>query len=227
MTIKQFLYSSVGTKAVMALTGLFLSIFLIEHLYGNLLLFYNDGGNAFIEYSHTLVHSLFIRIVEIFLFASLIAHVAQAIRITRQNSEVRPVKYSVYKVKETSTWFSRNMGITGSVILFFIVVHLWQFFVPYRITGTVGGEGQVNVAQEVKEAFQNGWYAALYLVSVAFLAFHLNHGFQSSFRTLGLNNRKYENVISLAGSIFAFVIVGAGFASFPILFYFGIAGSTF
>ena len=227
MTIDQFINSSLGRKTVMAATGLFLCAFLVEHLYGNLLLFYSDGGQAFIEYSHDAVHSILIRTIEVVLFVAIIIHVVQAVYLTKQNSDARPVKYAMYKVGETSNWFSRNMGITGSVILFFIVVHLWHFFVPYRITGTVGDGGEMNVAQAVKVAFQSGWYVLLYVVSVLFLSFHLNHGFQSTFRSLGLNNRTYEKVLSLTGSFFAFVIVGVGFASFPILFYFGIAGTTF
>lgn len=227
MTIDQFINSSLGRKTVMAATGLFLCAFLVEHLYGNLLLFFNDGGTAFVEYSHDAVRSIIIRIIEVVLFVSIILHVVQAVYLTRQNSNARPVKYAVYKVGETSTWFSRNMGITGSVIFFFIVVHLWHFFVPYRITGTVGEEGEMNVAQAVKVAFENGWYVILYVVSTAFLAFHLNHGFQSAFQSIGLNNKKYAQVLSLTGTFFAFGIVFVGFASIPVLFYFGIAGSTF
>ncbi len=227
MTLDQFINSSLGKKSVMAATGLFLCVFLVEHLYGNLLLFYTDGGEAFIEYSHTLVHSLFIRIVEVILFAAIILHVVQAVYLTKQNSDARPVKYAVYKVNETSSWFSRNMGLTGSFVLFFIIVHLWHFFVPYRITDEVGGEGQVNVAQAVKIAFQDIRYVLIYLVGISFLAFHLNHGFQSAFRSLGMSNTKYAPVLSIAGSVFAFGVVGIGFASIPVLFYFGIAGTTF
>ena len=227
MTIDQYINSSIGKKTVMAATGLFLCLFLVEHLYSNLLLLFTDGGVAFTEWSHTLVHNMFIRVVEVFLFAAIILHVVQAIYLTKQSSDARPVKYKVYKVNETSSPFSRNMGITGSLILFFIVVHMWQFFVPYRIMDTVGGEGQVNVAQTIKEAFQNPWYVLLYVVSATFLAFHLNHGFQSAFTTLGLNSKKYKGLISLFGSFFAFVFVGFGFSIIPILFYFGIAGTTF
>ena len=226
MTLEQFITSSLGRKTVMAATGLFLCVFLVEHLYGNLLLFFSDGGAAFVAYSHDAVHSIIIRSIEVFLFVAILLHVVQATYLTRQNSVARPVKYAVYKVNETSSWFSRNMGITGSLIFFFIVVHLWHFFVPYRITGTVGGESSTNVAQAVKEAFQNGWYVSLYVVAVVVLSFHLNHGFQSAFRSLGLNSKKYTQLLSLFGSFFAFIIVGVGFASFPILFYFGIAGST-
>ena len=227
MTLNQFIKSSLGQKTIMAASGLFLCVFLVEHLYTNLLLFANDGGIAFNEASHSMVHSIFIRIVEVLLFVAIAVHVAQAISITRQNANARPVKYAVYKVNETSSWFSRNMGLTGSLIFFFIVVHLWHFFVPYRITNEVGGDGQNNLAQAVKYAFQNGWYVLIYVIGILFLSFHLNHGFQSAFRSLGLNNKKDAPVLSIAGSVFAFVIVGIGFASMPILFYFGIAGTTF
>src|ERR1035437_2677443 len=226
MTIQQFINSSLGRKTVMAATVLFLCVFLVEHLYGNILLFFTDGGAAFVAYSHDAVRSIIIRSVEVFLFAAILLHIVQATYLTRQNSVARPVKYAVYKVNETSSWFSRNMGITGSLILFFTVVHLWQFFLPYRITGDIGGEGQMNVAQAVKEAFHNGWYVLLYVAAVTVLSFHLNHGFQSAFRSLGLKSKKYAKLLSLTGSFFAFIIVGVGFASFPILFYFGIAGST-
>ncbi len=211
----------------MASTGLFLCAFLVEHLYGNLLLFFNDGGEAFVAYSHDAVHSILIRTIEIFLFISILLHVVQAIRLTKQNANARPIKYTAYQVGETSNWASRNMGLTGSLILFFIVVHLWHFFVPYRISDTVGGEGQINIAQAVKAAFQDGRYVLLYVVSVLILSFHLSHGFQSAFRSLGLNSKKYSSLLSIAGTVFAYGIVGIGFGSFPILFYFGIAGNTF
>lgn len=227
MNPAQFLNSSLGRKSIMAATGLFLCAFLVEHLYGNIFLLYNDGGETFNEWSHTLVHSLFIRIVEVVLFAAIIIHVAQAIRLTRMNAQARPVKYAVYKVNETSNWFSRNMGITGALIFFFIVVHLWHFFVPYRITDEVGGEGQLNLAQAVRAAFQQGWYVLIYVVSIMLLAFHLNHGFQSAFHSLGLNNKKYTPILKIAGSAFAFGLVGVGFSSIPVLIYFGIAGTTF
>lgn len=224
MTISQFLNSGPGRKAVMALTGLFLCIFLLEHLYGNLLLFFNDGGAAFIQYSHDAVRNILIRIIEVVLFVAIIMHVSMAIRQTKKNSDARPVKYAVYKVNETSSWFSRNMGLTGSVILFFLVIHLYSFFVPYRIKGLEEGE---NIAHMVKVAFENGWYVLLYVISCLLLAFHLNHGFQSAFRSLGLHSKKHEKLLMISGTIFAYIIVFVGFASIPVLFYFGIAGNSF
>ena len=215
--MNNFLNSSLGRKVVMAATGLFLCLFLVEHLYGNLLLYAGDGGQAFNDYSHDAVHSILIRTIEVVLFVAIVLHVLQAIVLTRQNAQARPVKYAVMKVNETSSWFSRNMGITGSIIFFFLVVHLKHFFVEYRITGLPMGE---TIAHEVAEAFTNPWYSLVYVVSVLFLAFHLNHGFQSAFQSIGLNNKKYAPVWKMAGTGFA-ILIGIGFASFPIIFYFG------
>jgi succinate dehydrogenase / fumarate reductase cytochrome b subunit len=219
--LKNTLNSSLGKKYVMAATGLFLCIFLLEHLYGNLLLYKSDGGEAFNQYSHDLVHSILIRIVEVVLFASIILHVYQALKLTNENNSARKIKYAVSKVDETSNWFSRNMGLTGSLILFFIVVHLYTFFVPYRITHEV-----TNSALAVKTAFKSGVYSLFYVIAVGILGFHLNHGFQSAFQTLGFNNKNYMPLLKQIGTGFA-VLITVGFASFPILFYFGLVGQTF
>lgn len=206
----------------MALTGLFLIMFLLEHLYGNLLLFANDGGEAFVEYSHTMVHSILIRGVEIILFLAIILHVIQAVNLSRKNAAARSVGYHSNNMGNSSTWASRNMGITGSIILFFIVVHLANFFVPYRITGMEAGE---TVAWEVKEAFQNIYYVILYVVSTILLGFHLSHGFQSAFQTLGLNDKGYAKILKTISTGFA-IFITIGFGSFPVLFYFNLVGQS-
>jgi succinate dehydrogenase / fumarate reductase cytochrome b subunit len=218
--LSKVLNSSVGRKAVMAVTGLFLCVFLLEHLYTNLLLFYGDGGVAFNEASHSMVHSIFIRIVEVVLFAAILIHAFQALALTRSNAAARPIKYVVSRTDETSTWMSRNMGLTGSIIFFFIVVHIYHFFTPYRITHTVGGVNQETLAYEVMEGFENPIYAILYLVSVILLAVHISHGFQSAFQTLGLNSKNYAGLLRKGGYIFA-IVVGIGFALFPIIFFLG------
>lgn len=218
--MNKFLSSSLGKKAVMAASGLFLCIFLLEHLYTNVSLFYGDGGVEFNETSHSMVHMLIIRIIEIVLFAAIVIHVIQATVLTKQNSDARPVKYAIDGASSTSSWISRNMGLTGSVILFFIVIHLYNFFVPYRITDTVGHEGQMTLAQSVAEAMGNPVYAGLYLVSIIILAYHISHGFGSAFQSLGLNNKKYTPVLKKASAAFA-ILVLIGFASFPIIFFTG------
>ena len=220
--IKQYLLSSIGKKAIMAFTGLFLCLFLIEHIYGNVLLYAGDGGVAFNDYSHSACHNIIIRIIEVFLFAAIILHVYQAIVITRDNAKARPIKYAVSTSTAGSSWFSRNMGITGSVIFFFIVIHLYNFFLPYRITDM---PNNVTLAMLVKAAFHNIYYCCIYVTGVTFLFFHLSHGFRSAFHTLGLNDKKYTPVWKAVGTGFAW-LMWLGFISFPILFYFGLAGTT-
>jgi succinate dehydrogenase / fumarate reductase cytochrome b subunit len=214
----KFLTSSIGKKTVMALSGGFLILFLLEHLYTNVTIYFGDGGASFNEASHSMVRMIIIRIIEIVLFLAIIIHVAQALILTRDNARARPIKYAVNGVNETSSWVSRNMGFTGSIIFFFIVVHLYNFFVPYRITGTVGGEGANSIAHDVVSALENPMYAALYLISVIFLALHLSHALYSSLHTFGLDNKKYSPMLKNVSIGFA-LLMGIGFGSFPILFY--------
>lgn len=211
-------YTSVGRKLLMALTGLFLVLFLLEHLYGNLQLYKMDGGKAFNEYGEFLVGNIIIRTVEYVLFFSIIAHIIDALYITQQNKKARPVGYAVSHQAQNSTWFSRNMGLTGTIILVFLVVHLKTFFVTHRF-----GHPETSMAYDVASAFQSNWYAALYLVSMVLLGAHLNHGFQSAFQTIGWNNHKYRVAIKTAGTLIALLFM-VGFASFPVMFYFDIFG---
>lgn len=215
--MNKFLTSSLGKKAVMAATGLFLCLFLVEHLYTNISLFYGDGGVEFNETSHSMVHMLIIRIIEVVLFLAIILHVVQAIILTKQNNAARPIKYAV-ETSVSSSWISRNMGLTGSVIFFFIVVHLYNFFVPYRITGEIGADSTMTLAQKTADALGNPLYAGLYVLSVVILAWHISHGFQSAFQSLGLNNKKYTPVLKMVSAGFA-ILMGIGFAAFPIAFY--------
>jgi succinate dehydrogenase / fumarate reductase cytochrome b subunit len=110
------------------------------------------------------------------------------------------------------------MGLTGSVILVFLVVHLKTFFVPHRIEGV-----DSSMAMDVASAFQSPLYALLYVVSMVLLAAHLNHGFQSAFQTLGWNNHKYSGLLKGIGSGFALLVL-VGFSSFPVIFHFDICG---
>ena len=109
-------YTSVGRKMVMALTGLFLCLFLLEHLYGNLLLYKLDGGEAFNEFSHFMAGNMIIRTIEIGLFAGILIHAIDGLFLTFSNKKARPVGYAVNHQSKNSSWFSRNMGLTGSII---------------------------------------------------------------------------------------------------------------
>jgi succinate dehydrogenase / fumarate reductase cytochrome b subunit len=162
--------------------------------------------------------NLLIRAIEYVLFAGFIIHIVDALLITIQNRKARPVGYSVNHQSHNSTWFSRNMGFTGSIILFFLIVHLRTFFFPHRF-----GAPENSMAYDVASAFQSNWYSALYLVSMVLIGAHLNHGIQSSFQTLGLNNFKYRRTLKSMGTLLALLIM-VGFASFPVIFYFDLFG---
>ena len=211
-------YTTVGRKLVMALTGLFLFLFLLEHLYGNLLLYKIDEGRSFNDFSEFMSGNIIIRTIEYALFAGFFIHIIDALYLTYTNKKARPVGYSVYHKAQNSSWFSRNMGFTGIIILIFLVIHLRSFFIPHRF-----GEPENSMAYDVAAAFQSNWYAALYLVSMVLLGAHLNHGFQSAFQSLGVNNLKYKKPIKTTGSVLSLLIM-TGFASFPIIFYFDLFG---
>ncbi len=212
----------------MGLTGLLLCLFLVVHLSGNLLLFSSDGGRAFNEYTVFMTTNLLIRGAEIGLVAGFLAHIILALGLTRKNSAARPVKYAVTKVNETASIYSRNMGVTGSIILIFLILHLKTFWFTYKF-----GEIPVMVYDDgvelkdmyfvVQAAFTQWWYSGLYVIAMILLGAHLNHGFQSAMRSLGLNNKSFAPILTIIGSAFA-IVMTVGFSLFPILFFFGIVG---
>ncbi|WP_306550436.1 succinate dehydrogenase cytochrome b subunit [Daejeonella sp.] len=124
--------SSLGKKLVMALTGIFLCTFLVVHLVGNLQLFKDDAGQAFNAYAYFMTHFGPIKIVSYLLYASIIIHAVYALLLTAGNKKARPVAYAVQKGGQNSPWSSRNMGILGTILLIFIVVHMGDFWWKYH-----------------------------------------------------------------------------------------------
>ncbi len=210
-TIARVFSYSVGRKLIMAATGLFLIIFLVEHLIGNFLLLKGDGGAAFIEYSASMVHNLLIRIVEILLFAAIVVHVIDGFALFLSGRQKRSQRYAVRN--KSASWTSRNMIVTGTVILIFLVVHFYTFFVPYRVIGT-----DATIYDLVIEAFSNPYYTAFYVLAFLFLGLHLKHAFISSLQTLGLRHLKYDRLLQIIGTLYA-VFVPAGYALIAIYIY--------
>jgi succinate dehydrogenase / fumarate reductase cytochrome b subunit len=217
----RFIDSSVGKKLVMALTGLFLILFLVEHLAANLLLLLNDNGKIFEEYSAFMASSLNIpiRIVEIGLFISLIYHSLNGVRLWWSNRVAKSIKYKVNNPSENSTFFSRFMIQGGTVIFIFLVIHLRTFFFTYRL-----GNPTNTMYEGVVEAFSNTYYSLFYLLAMILLAFHLIHGFQSAFQTLGIRHNKYTSFIKGFGIVFS-ILLCAGFALIPLYFLLNPGGN--
>ena len=130
--LTQTFSSSLGKKLIMALTGLFMCTFLVVHLIGNIQLFKDDGGQAFNSYAYFMTHFAPIKVVSYLLYTSIIVHAVYALVITVKNKQARPVGYAMHHGAANSPWTSRNMGILGTILLIFIVVHMNTFWAQYH-----------------------------------------------------------------------------------------------
>lgn len=213
--------SSIGKKVVMSVTGLFLCSFLLVHLSINLLSLLPDNGLLFNEAAHFMASNILIRTIEIVLFAGFIIHIAQSYFITRDNQKARPVKYAVNAANANSTWYSRSMGILGSLILFFLIIHLRHFWIESRFLTELPPDmnGTPDMYALMVEVFSNPIYDIVYLLGVFALGYHLMHGFQSAWRSLGIMHRKYTPILQGIGVAFSFFIT-LGFAIIPVFFFF-------
>ncbi len=205
----------------MALTGIFIILFLVVHLIGNLQLLYADEGQAFNIYAAFMTSNPLIKVISIVNYIIILMHVVWAIWLTVQNRRARgEVGYAV--VRNSSHWTSRNMGILGTLIFIFLVIHLRGFWYQMHWgdipVATYDGVEYKDLYRVVDTAYASLWYVLLYVASMAVLAFHLFHGFASAFQTLGLNHVKYNPVIRTVGIAFA-IIVPALFALIPIYMY--------
>lgn len=218
-----FFYSSIGKKIVMGLTGLFLISFLLVHCFINSLIFFNDGGLTFNTGAHFMGTNWLIRTMELVLFVGFIIHIVQSLVLTLENKKARPVGYAKFNGAANSTWYSRSMGLLGTLILIFLIIHLGHFWVKSRFTGLPGEDanGHENLYAVMQETFSHAWVMILYSLAMVSLAYHLLHGFQSAFQTLGLNHKKYTPFIKKFGVAFA-IIIPVIFAAMPITMYFGI-----
>ena len=211
--------SSLGKKYLMAITGLFLCSFLVIHFLGNIALFTDPV--QFNEYTRFMSSNPIIRVMEIVLVTGFLTHIIDAIILTRANKKAQPVKYAMNKNK--SSWYSRNMGLTGSVILVFLILHLQSFWYEYKfgeVLMTVDSNGDTikDMFTIVKTAFSEWWYSAIYVLAMILLGSHLNHGFQSAFQSVGLRHKKYTPTIKMLGTGFS-ISITVGFISFPIYFF--------
>ncbi len=213
-----FLSSSIGKKISMGLTGLFLISFLIVHVSVNSCIFINDGGITFNAAAHFMATNPLIRLIEIGLFAGLILHIIFALLLTLENKKARPIGYKEINGAANSNWYSRSMGILGSLLLIFLVVHLAHFWIDTKIAVFTGKADKHYTFNEMKEVFSNWYIVALYLIGVGSLLFHILHGFQSAFQTLGLNHKKYTPIIKKFGIWFS-IIVCLLFASMPVAIF--------
>lgn len=223
---------------------------------GNLQLFKNDAGLAFNKYAVFMTTNPLIKTTSYLLYFAILFHAFKGLLLAYKNQKARPIKYQAFDGKANSHWSSRNMGILGTIMLVFIVVHMSNFWWEYKFghvpytrymeniqTGEIASnympkgyvmnskmeeynDGIMKVTtvkdlyREVSEEFKTEWWlVALYVISMAAVAFHLYHGFQSAFQTLGLNHKKYNGIINIIGlGVFA-ILLPIGFAAMPLYFF--------
>ncbi|MBC6489744.1 succinate dehydrogenase cytochrome b subunit [Flavihumibacter stibioxidans] len=228
MQWSEFFTSSVGKKFVMGLTGLFLIAFLVVHVGINATIFADlfdptENGAMFNKAAHFMGATVLIRIMEIGLFAGIILHLVQGYMLEAKNRSSRSVGYAVEMGNKGSKWYSRSMGLLGTIILLFLVIHLAHFWVKARITHTLApvtynGVEMHDMFTEMKMVFSQSWVVIVYVAGCISLAYHLAHGFQSAFRTVGVHNKKYNRILTNLGLCFA-VIVSVLFALMPIAMF--------
>ncbi|MCO6487724.1 MAG: succinate dehydrogenase cytochrome b subunit [Phaeodactylibacter sp.] len=213
------LSNNLARKNLMALTGLFLCFFLVIHLAGNLQLLL-PAERAQLQYNHyseLLSHNILIKVVSYVLYASIIAHAVYALVLTVESRKAQGGQgYAYDKRGAASTWYSRNMGLLGALLLAFLIFHMANFWYPYKFGEVpVDAAGRKDLYRVVVMAYREWWYVALYVVSMLVLGFHLLHGFYSAFQSLGLYHSKYGRWVKWAGQAYTLVIT-AGFILIPI-----------
>jgi succinate dehydrogenase / fumarate reductase cytochrome b subunit len=247
------LKSHVVKKYWMAATGLFLCLFLVGHLAGNLQLFMTsyEGQLQFNEYAVFMTTNPAVKVLSYLTYISILFHAVDGLVISIQNKKARPQAYAYSKPSKNSIWSSRNMGILGTIILVYIVVHMQNFWYEYKfgetpymksedgsplltdgsivkngeiqngsvyLNGDQIGEAMKDLYTVVQSSFQEPLLVIFYVLGMVAIAFHLVHGFQSGFQSLGLRNPKYSPLIVKAGYAFA-IIVPLLFAIIPIYMF--------
>lgn len=223
---KARLWSSVGKKALMGLTGLLLVLFIIEHLLGNLMLFSPDP-DPFNEYSHILV-SLgdILIVVELGFLLFFILHIYSGVTVFIGKIKARPESYQ--KTTNSGPPSKKNISsttmiYTGVVLLVFVAIHLKTFkYGPGIAEGyvrDVQGVAMRDLYRLVYEVFQDPKYVIGYVLTMVLLGFHLRHGFWSAFQSLGLYHPRYTPIIYTIGFILA-VVLAVGYLAMPIWVYF-------
>lgn len=233
MAKSALLKSSLAKKYWMAFTGLFLCLFLVGHLFGNLqlLLPVSDAAkDQFNEYALFMTTNPGVKVLSYLTYISILFHAIDGLLLTIHNRKARPQGYESFRPSTNTMWSSRNMGILGSVILVFIVVHMSMFWAQMKFGGlddtiytTANGEEVKDLYTLTIKTFQDAQYGLLwavaYLVAMIAIAFHLSHGFASGFQSLGVNHPKYNGFIKKFGMAFA-ILVPLAFAVIPFYIHF-------
>lgn len=216
--------TSIARKVLMALSGLFLLLFLLQHFLINFLSVISP--DSFNEVSHFMGTNPLIQfLMQPILIFGVVFHLGMGIYLERLNKKARNVKYAMNKPGTNSSWMSRNMIYTGLMVMAFLGLHFYDFWIPEITVKYVEGDmsgllasGEFRYFHELQEKFQDPIRTGLYVVSFVFLMLHLLHGFQSAFQSVGFSHRKYTPIIKKLGNLYA-VVIPLGFVFIAIFHY--------
>lgn len=213
-----FLSSSIARKVAMALSALFLIIFLLIHVTVNITSLFSE--NVFNELSHFMGTNFLVQfLMQPILIFGVVFHFVMGFVLELKNRGSRSVKYVKYNGAANASWMSRNMAISGGVILAFLVLHFIDFWLPemnYKYIEFLP-EDPTRYFTELQHKFTNPLRVGAYVIAFILLALHLLHGFQSAFQSLGLN--RYAKGVKTLGNIYA-IVIPLGFIIIALFHYF-------
>jgi len=207
-------YTSVAKKVLMALSGFFLLVFLLQHMSINMLSVI--APDMFNTVSHFMGTNPVVQFaLQPVLAFGVVFHLAMGMVLEYQNRSARPVNYAYSNPGANSSWMSRNMIITGIMVMLFMSLHFYDFWFPELnvkyVMGDMSGllpDGGFRYWEELNHKFHDPIRVGIYCLSFIFLALHLMHGFQSAFQSVGFNHKRYTPALKKLGNAYAIVVPG-------------------
>lgn len=206
--------SSIVRKFIMALSGLFLIIFLITHLVINSLTL-ASSKDLFNEAAHFMATNPIIYAMQYVLALGFIIHIGMGIKLTIQNKRARSQEYVYNKMSKNTNLSSRSMIVSGGLVIVFLALHLRDYFYQMKFVGLPEGTTDYDL---VVNLFTNPYYTAVYVIAFIILGIHLNHGFKSAFQSMGANHKKYNPLIKIVSTAYS-IVIALGFSTIAIFHF--------
>ena len=206
--------SSIVRKFIMALSGLFLIIFLITHLAINSLTL-ASSKDLFNEAAHFMATNPIIYAMQYVLALGFIIHIGMGIKLTIQNKRARSQEYVYNKMSKNTDLSSRSMIVSGGLVIVFLALHLRDYFYQMKFVGLPEGTTDYDL---VVNLFTNPYYTAVYVIAFIVLGVHLNHGFKSAFQSMGANHKKYNPLIKIVSTAYS-IVIALGFSTIAIFHF--------
>ena len=198
----------------MALSGLFLIIFLITHLVINSLTL-SSSKDLFNEAAHFMATNPIIYAMQYVLALGFIIHIGMGIKLTIQNKRARSQEYVYNKMSKNTDLSSRSMIVSGGLVIVFLALHLRDYFYQMKFVGLPEGTTDYDL---VVNLFTNPYYTAVYVIAFIVLGIHLNHGFKSAFQSMGANHKKYNPLIKIVSTAYS-IVIALGFSTIAVFHF--------